>query len=32
MLRVKESVVAVQGQGNWKAVVVKKNDYTLTYH
>jgi hypothetical protein len=26
MLRVKESVVVVQGPGNWKVVVVKKND------
>jgi hypothetical protein len=26
MWRVKESVVVVQGPGNWKVVVVKKND------
>ncbi len=25
----KESVVVVQGPGNWKVVVVKKNDYSI---
>jgi hypothetical protein len=29
MLRVKESVVVVQGPGNWKVVVVKKNHYSI---
>jgi hypothetical protein len=29
MLRVKESVVVVQGPGNWKVVVVKKNGYSI---